>query len=199
MIPTPKPKSSGFTLVEVLIAVVILSVGMLGLMGLQTVGLRQNHSSQTRSYAVEFINELADRMRANRAGVDANNYAVDPLPAPLPTPPTLPADPRFDCINSYPGGGTLCDPAQMAQADLFAWKTSADFMFPQSQTTVTCTDSQDPGFIDADGDGINDADTDGDGCTDGSLFVVSLSWVDDRSPNPNNPLPPANFRVTFVP
>ncbi|MGH8548519.1 MAG: type IV pilus modification protein PilV [Methylococcales bacterium] len=193
IIPKSKPEWQGFTLVEVLIAVVILSIGMLGLMGLQTVALRQNNSSQTRTYAVEFINELADRMRANRAGVDADRYA-DPSPAPLATAPALPADPGFDCMKSYPGGGTLCNPQEIALADLFAWKRSAAFMFPGSQTTVTCTDSQDLGFTDADGDGINDADTDN-VCTDGSLFVVSLSWVDDRGAAPA----PVNFRVTFVP
>lgn len=199
MIPKPKPECTGFTLVEVLVAVVILSVGMLGLMGLQTVALRQNNSSQTRTYAVEFINELADRMRVNRAGVDADDYAVDLLPASLSTAPALPADPGFDCITTYPGGGTLCNSQQIAQADLFAWKTSAAFMFPGSQATVTCTDSQDPGFTDPDGDGINNTNIDK-ACTDGSLFVISLSWVDDRSANPNNPAaPPANFRVTFVP
>jgi hypothetical protein len=102
-------------------------------------------------------------------------------------------------MKSYPGAAALCNPQQIAAADLFAWKNSAAFMFPGSQATVTCTDSQDPGFSDAGNDGVNDADTDGDVCTDGSLFVISLSWLDDRSAGPNNPSAPVNFRVTFVP
>lgn len=190
-----KQNYTGFTLVEVLIAVVVLSVGLLGLMGLQTVALRQNNSSQTRTYAVDFMNDLAGRMRSNRVGVDANDYHADDLPAPLAAVPPLPADPGFDCITRYPGGAAVCNAAQMAAVDLFAWKTSASVVFPGSQTTVTCTDNLDPGFIDADADGVNDVDTDADDCTDGSLFVISLSWVDDR----NAAAVPANFRVTFAP
>lgn len=186
-VSTLETASRGFTLVEVLIAVVILSVGMLGLMGLQTVALRQNSSSQTRTYAVEFINELADRMRANRLGVNANRYALQPN--------QQPSVPAYDCINSFPGQGTNCNPQEIAEVDLFAWKTSADSVFPGSQAAVTCTDSEDPGFADNNNDSINDADTDGDVCTDGSLFLISLSWNDDRSANST----PVNFQVTFIP
>lgn len=186
---------AGFTLVEVLISVVVLSIGLLGLMGLQTVALRQNNSSQTRTYAVDFMNELAGRMRANRAGVDTNRYNPDQIPAPLNSPPAIPTDPQFDCITSFPAGGAICSPQQMAQVDLFAWKTSASVVFPGSQATVTCTDNLDPGFSDANGDNINDADTDGDPCTDGSLHLISLSWVDGRGTNQA----PAVFRMTFAP
>ena len=190
----PNRSCTGFTLLEVLVAVVILSIGMLGLMGLQTVALRQNNSAQTRSYAIDYINELVDRMRANRPGVDANFYHADPTPGPISTAPSLPSDPGFDCINTYPAEATGCNPQQIAQIDLYTWKNSANFVFPGSQATVTCTDSGDPGFSDAANDGINDADTDGDVCTDGSLFVVSLSWDDDRTGNS-----PVIYKVTFVP
>lgn len=57
----------GFTLVEVLVAVLVLSIGLLGLAGLQATSLRHNHDAQLRSQATMLALDMADRMRANRA------------------------------------------------------------------------------------------------------------------------------------
>ena len=57
---------SGFTLLEVLVALVILSIGLLGLAGLQAASLRYNHSSYLRSQATLIAYDIVDRMRANR-------------------------------------------------------------------------------------------------------------------------------------
>ncbi len=61
-----KHRSRGFTLLEVLVAMVVLSVGLLGLSGLQTSSLRNNHSAFLRSQATLVSNDIIDRMRANR-------------------------------------------------------------------------------------------------------------------------------------
>lgn len=57
---------SGFTLIEVLIAALVLSIGLLGLAGLQAVSLRMNHGSYLRVQASNLSYEIADAMRANR-------------------------------------------------------------------------------------------------------------------------------------
>ena len=68
---------SGFTLIEVLVALIILSIGLLGLAGLQATGLRQNHSSLLRSQATFLAYDIADRIRANRqAAVDNSAYNI---------------------------------------------------------------------------------------------------------------------------
>ena len=67
----------GFTLIEVLVALVILSVGLLGLAGLQTTGIRNNHSANLRSQATIMAYDIADRIRANKANVDAYAIAID--------------------------------------------------------------------------------------------------------------------------
>ncbi len=59
--------SRGFTLVEVLAALVIISVGLLGLAALQGQSLRGNHSAAMRTQAVNQVENIVDRMRANRA------------------------------------------------------------------------------------------------------------------------------------
>ena len=66
--------SRGFTLIEVLISVVIFSVGLLGLAGLQATGIKLNHSSLLRSQATLLAYDMADCMRANRGNVD--DYAI---------------------------------------------------------------------------------------------------------------------------
>jgi type IV pilus assembly protein PilV len=78
----------GFTLLEVLIALVVLSVGLLGLAALQTGTLRFNQAAYLRSQATNLAYDIADRIRANRtaalaAGYDgANAYlAANALPA----------------------------------------------------------------------------------------------------------------------
>ncbi len=59
----------GFTLLEVLIALVIFSFGMLGLAALQTFSIRTNQSANMRSQAVVLANMALDNMRANRSNL----------------------------------------------------------------------------------------------------------------------------------
>lgn len=67
-------RQRGFTMLEVLISVVVLSIGMLGIAGLQAVGQRNNNSAYLRSQATALAYDMIDRMRANQAGVDAGAY-----------------------------------------------------------------------------------------------------------------------------
>lgn len=70
-------RQAGFTLLEILVALVILSIGLLGLAGLQATGLRSNHSGYLRSQATILAYEMADRMRANRAVAIAGSYNIE--------------------------------------------------------------------------------------------------------------------------
>lgn len=58
-----KNTNSGFTLVEVMVAVLVLSVGLLGFAALQTRGLRLNHDALIRTQATFLANDIMDRMR----------------------------------------------------------------------------------------------------------------------------------------
>jgi type IV pilus modification protein PilV len=64
----------GFSLFEVLIALVVLSVGLLGLASLQTNTLKFNQGAYLRTQATNLAYDMADRMRANRAAAIANAY-----------------------------------------------------------------------------------------------------------------------------
>ena len=60
---------AGFTLIEILISLLILSIGILGLAGLQASGMRNNHSAYLRSQANIFTYDIIDSMRANRGSM----------------------------------------------------------------------------------------------------------------------------------
>ena len=78
---TNKKSERGFTLLEVLVALVITSIGLLGLAGLMVNSLKNNQSSAMRSQAAWLAYDVIDRMRANRtlalpAGGGASPYAI---------------------------------------------------------------------------------------------------------------------------
>lgn len=113
-------RDAGFTLMEVLIALVVLSIGLLGLAALQATGTRNIHGSYLRSQAVVQAYDMADRMRANLRGVDAGHYTN--LSG---TPST-----HTDCSAAN------CDPEQMAQFDQWQWNTNNANLLPGGNGTV---------------------------------------------------------------
>ena len=66
---------SGFTLIEAMVALVVLSIGLLGIAALYVETLRASRTSLNRSVAVTLATGLADRMRANRNPADAYDCA----------------------------------------------------------------------------------------------------------------------------
>lgn len=111
---------SGFTLIEVLIAVVLLAGGLLGLAALQAAGLNNNHSAYNRSQATQLAYDIADRMRAN-APTAANYQSI--VMAPADASCATGNDPCTKCAST----ASSCTPAELAEKDLFDWnKALAD-------------------------------------------------------------------------
>ena len=75
-LPCRPINQDGFTLLEVLIALLVLSIGLLGLAALQTVGLRSNQMGTMRTIAVQSVYDMTDRMRANPLGM---GFTKDPV------------------------------------------------------------------------------------------------------------------------
>lgn len=63
--------NKGFSLLEVMIAMVIFAVGVLGLAGMQVIALENSHESSSRNQAIFLAYSMSDRMMANRQAQDA--------------------------------------------------------------------------------------------------------------------------------
>lgn len=82
--PANKGRQSGFTLLEVLVAMVVLSIGLLGLAGLMASSMRNNQSAYQRTQATWLAYDVIDRMRVNRAVALTERYDI-PLATALST------------------------------------------------------------------------------------------------------------------
>ncbi|MBV8208894.1 MAG: type IV pilus modification protein PilV [Burkholderiaceae bacterium] len=86
----------GMTLIEILVAIVVLSVGLLGLAGLQLKGLQVNQGSVYRWQASILAEDMADRLRADRVnainGLYSGTYSANTAPAGTALPATEWAD-----------------------------------------------------------------------------------------------------------
>jgi type IV pilus assembly protein PilV len=110
-------RQRGVSLIEALVALVVLSVGLLGIAGLYLESVRSNRTALARTTAVFLVNDMADRIRSNRGGKTA--YEVLPLG-------TAVADPGRDCATNN------CTPAQMAAHDLRQWYLAVLDRLPKS-------------------------------------------------------------------
>ncbi len=125
----------GFTLIEVLVTVVILSVGLLGVVALQAEGLKSGRTAILRNKAVALSADMADRMRANRVGAIAGEHIT----------PATDSGTNRNCADDLTGGPTVtCTPAFMADHDIWLWKqvlTDARLGLPGSPTGVITSDN----------------------------------------------------------
>ena len=116
----------GLTLIEVMIALAVFSFGLLALAALMASGLKYNTSALHRSYATSQAYDMADRMRANRIGLDNYNSLSG-----------IGTDP--DCIKTEIG----CPPNEMAQYDAWQWNCDNARLLPEGTGTVSL-ESSDP-------------------------------------------------------
>ena len=118
-------KSSGFTLIEVLISMLILAVGLLGLAAMQATGLRNNLSAYNKSQATQLAYDLADRMRVNVG--EARLYGASVYITQAPAGAVAVAN-----CEAIAG----CTITQMAQNDLAVWNNNVTTTLPLGQGTV---------------------------------------------------------------
>ncbi len=114
------PGSRGFTLLEVLVALVVLSIGLLGLSGMQTTSLRNNHSAFLRSQATVVTNDILDRMRANRDSALDGDYDLLYTETPA----------TSGC------SGTACSATDVANRNLGEWRSFVARL-PEGEGQVT--------------------------------------------------------------
>ncbi len=156
----------GLSLIEVMVALMILSIGLLGIAGLQVVSMRSNHGSYVRGQAIVLTYDMADRMRANSLGVrDINLNAVNFYNS-SDTGGQFQAAANNSCSESFGTAATTCSVAQVAANDRFEWQAVLAARLPQGQGTV-CLDS-----TPNDGTGVAGA-----GCDNtGNVYAIKVWW-----------------------
>ena len=117
----PKQRQAGFTLIEVLVALVVMAVGMLGIAGLYIESLRSGHMSVSYTNAVTLAASMADRIRANQTGIGAYAGAA----AGNATAGTA----ANNCVN----GAADCTAAQLATDDWFWWYEDVKAQMPEGR------------------------------------------------------------------
>ncbi len=115
-------ESRGVSMLEVLITILIVSLGLLGMAGLVITGMKSNATAHYRSVATTQAHDIADRMRANLAGVRGGFY--DAITASIP-------DSAEDCIAAE------CDASQVAVFDHEQWNSINAAVLPDGTGTVT--------------------------------------------------------------
>ena len=128
------PRYQGFSLLEVLVSIVILSLALLGLAGMMMSTLRSNHSAYHRSQATWLAYDIVDRMRANRSAALAQNYNIAVSAAPPSTDPEAPASIQAQDITEWratlaqtlPGGtgSVVVTPATRSVTVVIQWDDS---------------------------------------------------------------------------
>jgi len=149
-------KQFGFTMVEVMVAFLVMAIGLLGVISLQNSAIRQNYVSTSRMQAVLLAREMADMMRANPGAINASDYDQ------------VSASNTSACTAT---GG--CTSVQMAQYDKYVWDAHIRDSLGANAKGVVCIDST------ADDTGISSGSPGCDGV--GAVWAIKLWW--DRGSN----------------
>lgn len=174
-------RQQGVTLIEVLVAVVVLAFGLIGIAGLQTTAISSNQMSMQYTQVANLAQNLAERMRANRDGVFANSYNMAA---------GVPGSPAANCSTS------TCTSVQQAAWDLAVWYASLS-----SSTTFTNIPTITSANLNAVQVAVGCAGT----CTADSVRLITVYWNSDRSTatglgcNASNSSDKRCFRLPFVP
>jgi len=156
----------GFNMLEVLISLLIISIGMLGLASLQALSLKNGQSAYYRSIATQLATDMSDRMRGNMTAVLANGYNRTGINTDY-------ATAKPNCVST-----TGCVAADMAINDAYEWQQLVQTLLPGGEGIV-CMDS-------IPNDGTSGLDHGCDGTIPANpnerpLHAVKIWWQDDRS------------------
>lgn len=125
-----KTKQRGATLIEVLVSILLLSLGVLAMAAMQANAVQYGKASEFRSLATLLANDLADRMRANNpSGADMSAYNLTDPYVPL---TSAPAEAATACNATHP-----CTFAEMAAFDLAQWRRNVFNQLPQGTAFVS--------------------------------------------------------------
>ncbi|WP_257280475.1 type IV pilus modification protein PilV [Endozoicomonas sp. ISHI1] len=143
-------RQKGVGLIEVMVALLVISVGVLGMAGLQTKSLQHNQLAYLRSQAVIIVNDMMDRIRANKTvaatGSDYITTESEHVAAGCTT---------QDFINSCES--SACSESQLATYDVQQWKFQMACQLPDATGSIAIEDT-----------------------SSGRVYVITLKFNDSR-------------------
>lgn len=170
--PAPSPQS-GFSLLEVLITLVVLSVGLLGIASMQMAGMRFTFNANEQGTAAILAQNIIDKMRANAGCIVGGNVSTCGSIGGL-------RGGSYDAITSQPASVNcvtqVCTFAQIAQSDVYDWYQALSTSLPSGTGAVQC---------------ITPAYCDNNATIAAAVYVVTVCW-DDGHGN----VPPAGCGTT---
>ena len=156
-----RKKQSGFSMIELLVAVLVMGIGVLGISGLQLVSMQNNRAALQRAEAVQLAYDILDRVRAN------------PLGNPVGQPYQIDLDDFPAGVNDCNAGA--CTQAQMANFDLAVWKCTLGGHHDEGACTtlradqVIASEDEQPGLPEGDGSLTVDAN---------GVITVVVQWTE---------------------
>ena len=154
-------RSGGFSMIELLVAVLVMGIGVLGISGLQLVSMQNNRAALQRAEAVQLAYDILDRIRANpQNGVVGAPYAI--------------------ALGDGPGASTNCNDnacteAQMVTFDLNVWKCTLGNYNEEG----TCDTLRNDGIIPSADEQPGLPQGDGSIALDGNgVITVTVQWTE---------------------
>jgi type IV pilus assembly protein PilV len=155
-------RQRGVSLIEVLTSMLVLAVGMLGMIAVQTNATRFLQTSHSQGTAAMLAYDIGDRMRANTPEVTSNTYNHTYNSA------STSESSVTDCTSN------ACSSAELAAFDVDEWQTLLSDNLPASRASIARTATA----------GTGGATTDD--------FLISVHWDDDRSGSTGTECDPAD-------
>jgi len=186
---TSRAAVGGFSLVEVLVSIVVLSFGLLGMVGMQASALQSNRDSRAQSAAVFLARELAESIRGNKTEgikLPASNPYVGAFSSPLAV-----AVPSY-CLNVAVGTTACTGSGEIANAQMTEWLNRVDAELPGARVAV-CFDSDPFDSVGRPRWACNGT---------GDILVVKMGWTrgsTDKSKSGNDALERATTPSVVVP
>lgn len=118
-------RQHGVSLIEVLVAVMIFSIGLVGLAGLLIMATRSNQAAYLRTQVAFLAQNMADRMSANPTAVWDGSYNSTSYP--------VAASGTTTCTSGSP-----CTPDDLATHDKQMWSTQLTTFLPSASASIDC-------------------------------------------------------------
>lgn len=195
----------GFSLIEVLISIVILSFGLLGAVGLQSFALKSNREARLQSVATTLAREYAEMMRSNKqiglgTSTAGNPYLLNDQTIKVAS--DVPSGWGF-CLNTgcQSSSDTVAQLPQVqkkvAESQVIEWLDRVQNELPSAWVKVCFDDSP----FDSEGLPQWDCTPPASGATENSIIVIKMGWTQsaiDRAQTGDAALMKANVRPTLV-